>query len=214
MEPKTDLIVEVLSADMMGQLDVFWHYGGVFCMDSTQVGVFQEASQIISCCFLQHHDCTHLEVQIIPFTFLGYFTNEMHKGALANEELGAYLVSADLTETHHPQPVPLGFLDEPSFLQKFFTGGLSSYCGHHMCSPHCHLHQLQGQWQPGWPSCLLQPPFLLSSPHQLILPRGCPQLGPLPPACPCWYLCSCQSELEKQPIREHDRLFLRLHVVF
>ena len=57
---------------MVGQLDILWHKGYTFHMHSTQVGVFQEASKVILCCLLQHHDHLHLEVQIKPPIILGY----------------------------------------------------------------------------------------------------------------------------------------------
>ena len=69
-------------------------------MDGTQVGIFQEASYVILHCFLQHHDCMHLEVQVISLTFLGSFMNEACKGAFGDEELSAHLVPADLAESH------------------------------------------------------------------------------------------------------------------
>ena len=38
-KPKTDSIMEVLSTDMTGQLDIFQHDWDMFCMDGEQVGV-------------------------------------------------------------------------------------------------------------------------------------------------------------------------------
>ena len=52
----------MLSTDMMGQLNIFGHDCNAFHMDDTQVGIFQEAGQVILCCFLQCHDHVHLEV--------------------------------------------------------------------------------------------------------------------------------------------------------
>ena len=67
---KQTLVVEVLSADITSQLNILWHYGDAFWMDSTQVGIFQEAAQIVFSCFLQCHDCTHLEVYAVFCTHL------------------------------------------------------------------------------------------------------------------------------------------------
>ena len=44
--------MEVLSVDMMGQVDIFGHYCNAFCMDGAQMGVFQKASQVVFHCFL------------------------------------------------------------------------------------------------------------------------------------------------------------------
>ena len=104
---------KVLSTAMAGQLDVFQHDGNTFGMDSTQVCILQEAGQVIFGCLLQHHDCTHLEAQVIPFTCLCYLMDQACKRSLPNEELGALLVFPNHTESHCPWPVPLGFFNTP-----------------------------------------------------------------------------------------------------
>ena len=63
-ETETDLHV-VLSMDTVGQLDVFRHYGYMLRMYSTQVGIPQEASQVVLCSLLQCLECMHYEVQIM-----------------------------------------------------------------------------------------------------------------------------------------------------
>ena len=126
--PKLTLVVEVLSVDTIGQLNIFGHDHNAFCVDDTQVGIFQEASQVIPCCFLQCHDCTHLEVQVISPKFLGYLMHELCEGALANEELSAILVLADLVDSYNPWPVLPGPLHE-TFPRKLFLGGFSSHSG-------------------------------------------------------------------------------------
>ena len=113
--------MEVLSTDTTSQWDIFGHYCDVFHMDSTQVGIFQEAGQVILHCLLQHHDHMHLDVQVISSTFLEYLFNQTCKGAFVDEELSAHLVLADLVESHCPQLLPLGSLD-PGFLQEFLMG--------------------------------------------------------------------------------------------
>ena len=93
---------------MMGQLNIFEHDHNTFSMDGTQVGIFQEASQVLPCCFLQCHDHMHLEAQVIPPTFFGYFAGEMQEWAFADEELSILLILTDLAESHCPQLVPPG----------------------------------------------------------------------------------------------------------
>ena len=63
-------VMEVLSMDIMGELDIHGHYCNVLCMDCTKVGIFQEASQIVLCSFLQSYDHMHLEAQVIFPDFL------------------------------------------------------------------------------------------------------------------------------------------------
>ena len=60
---------------MAGQLDVFQHYGKAFHMYGKQVGIFQEANQVVFHCLLQHHDCVHLQAQVASSTILGYLMN-------------------------------------------------------------------------------------------------------------------------------------------
>ena len=98
----------MLSADRVGQLDVFGHYGYTLRMYTAQVSVLQEATQIILSGLLQHYDCMHSEVQIGLPTSLHDLTNEAHEGSLANEELSTLLVLVDLAESHCLQPVLLG----------------------------------------------------------------------------------------------------------
>ena len=48
--------------DMVDELDILGHYCNKLHMDCTKVGIFQEASQIVICSFLQSQDHVHLEV--------------------------------------------------------------------------------------------------------------------------------------------------------
>ena len=69
--------------DMMGELDILGHYCNTLLVDCTKVGILQEASQIVLCSFLQSQEYMHLEAQVIFTNFLGDFTDQMGKGALA-----------------------------------------------------------------------------------------------------------------------------------
>ena len=92
----------VLSTDMAGQLDVFRHYGHMLSMYSIQVGIFQEAGQIVFSGLLQHLDHAHLEVQIMCSIGLCYVMYQAHKRPLLDEELGTLLVLMYLVESHCP----------------------------------------------------------------------------------------------------------------
>ena len=120
------LKMEVLSTDMMGELDILGHYCNALHADCTKVSILQKAGQIILCSFLQSQDHTHLEVQIIFANFLGNFVDQMQKGALVHEELSALLELADLTEDYYPWPVLLGPLQHAS-LQELLSWGLASH---------------------------------------------------------------------------------------
>ena len=50
--------MEVLSTDMMGELDILGYYCDVLHVDHAKVGIFQEASQIVLCRFLKSYHCT------------------------------------------------------------------------------------------------------------------------------------------------------------
>ena len=93
---------------MVGQLDVFRHYGYTLSMYSTQVGIFQEAGQVVFGSLLQCLDCTHLKVQIMHHVSLCYLMDEAHKGLLMDEELSTLFVLAYLRESKFPQLVSLG----------------------------------------------------------------------------------------------------------
>ena len=178
-KPKTESIMEVLSADMTGQLDIFWHYCDVFLMDGTQVRVFQEAGQIVFCHFLQHHDHAHLEAQVISSAFLGYFMNEMWEGAFADKELGTHLVLADLRESHCSLTVPPGFL-QPSFSSGIPCRGLPpTLACLSMSPPPLPSAQAVGLVMTQVTS-LLPPTSVFSSSACPV--KGYPHLGSLPPS--------------------------------
>ena len=103
----------VLSTDTASQLDVFMHYGYMLSMCGTQVGIFQEAGQVLFSSLQQYLGCTHLEAQIELPVSLCYLTNQVCKAPFTNEVLGALLVLAYHVESHCPQVVPLVPLQSP-----------------------------------------------------------------------------------------------------
>ena len=95
---------------MVGQLDVFRHYGYMLSMCNTEVGILQEVSQVVLGSLLHCLDSMHLEVQIVLPISLGYLIEQAHEGSLTNEELSILLVLAYLMESHCCWPVPLIFI--------------------------------------------------------------------------------------------------------
>ena len=140
----------LLSMIMVGQVDVFRHYGYMLSIYSTQVSIFQEDGQIVFDSLLQHLDCAHLEAQIMCPICLCHLAEQACKGSLTDEKLSTLLVLTYLVESHNPWMVPLGPLQPP--LQNYLWGP-SYYCwpdaasfptgcqGPHLCH---HLSQQSG----------------------------------------------------------------------
>ena len=99
-----------LSADTAGQLDVLGHDGDTLGVDGAQVGVLEEADQVRLASLLKGHDGGALEAQV-GLEVLGDLTDQTLEGQLADQQLGALLVTTDLTESHGTGPVPVGLLD-------------------------------------------------------------------------------------------------------
>ena len=103
-------ILGTFATDPAGQLDVLGHDGHALGMDGAQVGVFKETDQVSLGGLLEGHDGRGLEPEV-GLEVLGDFTDQTLEGQLADEELCALLVTADLTEGHGTGPVPVGVLD-------------------------------------------------------------------------------------------------------
>ena len=99
-----------LSADTAGQLDVLGHDGHTLSVDGAQVGVLEETDQVSLAGLLQSHDGGALEAQV-GLEVLGDLTDQTLEGQLADQQLGALLVTTDLTESDGTGPVPVGLLD-------------------------------------------------------------------------------------------------------
>ena len=98
-----------LSADTSCQLDVLWHDGDTLGVDGAQVGVLEQTDEVGLAGFLQGHDGRALETQV-GLEVLGDLTDQTLEGQLADEELGGFLVSSDLTESDGAGPVSVGLL--------------------------------------------------------------------------------------------------------
>ena len=91
-------------------MDVLGHDGHTLGVDGAQVGVLEEADQVSFAGLLQSHDGGRLEAQV-GLEVLGDLTYQALEGQLADEELSALLVTADLAECDGTGPVPVWLLD-------------------------------------------------------------------------------------------------------
>ena len=102
-----------LSADSAGQLNVLGHDGDALGMDGAQVGVFKKTNEVSLASFLKSHDSRTLETQI-GLEVLSDLSHKTLEGQLADEQLGRFLVTTDLTESDCTRPVTMRFLDSTS----------------------------------------------------------------------------------------------------
>jgi histone H3 len=102
-----------LATDPAGQLDVLGHDGHTLGMDGAQVGVLEETNQVGLASLLQGHDSRALEAQV-SLEVLGDLTDQTLEGQFPDQQLGALLVTTDLTESHCAGPVTMGLLDTTS----------------------------------------------------------------------------------------------------
>ena len=108
------------TTDTAGKLDVLGHDGDTLGVDGAQVGVLEETDQVSLAGLLKGHDRRALEAQI-GLEILSDFTDKTLEWQLADEELGALLVTTDLTESHCTGPVTMGLL--------YATGGWGALTG-------------------------------------------------------------------------------------
>ncbi len=76
-------------------------------MDGGQVGVLEQAHQVGLSSLLQGQHCAALEAQV-GLEVLGDLTHQALEGQLADQQLRALLVLADLTQSHGSRAVPAG----------------------------------------------------------------------------------------------------------
>ena len=105
--------LSTFTTDAAGELNVLGHDGDTLGMDGTQVGVLKESNEVSLRGFLEGHDSRGLEAEV-SLEILGDLTDETLEGEFPDEELGALLVTADLTESHSTGPVAMGLLDTSS----------------------------------------------------------------------------------------------------
>ena len=99
-----------LSADSAGQLNVLGHDGDALGMDGAQVGVFKQTNKVSLASFLKGHNSGALETQI-GLEILSDFSHKTLEGQFADQQLGRFLVTTDLTKSDCTRPVTMRFLD-------------------------------------------------------------------------------------------------------
>lgn len=98
-----------LSTNTPGQLDVLGHNRDALGMDGAQVGVLEQTDEVSLAGLLQSHDSGALEAQV-SLEVLCDLTHQTLEGELADEQLGALLVTTDLPKGDGAGPVTVGFL--------------------------------------------------------------------------------------------------------
>ena len=130
--------LRAFATDAACQLDVFWHDGNTLGVDGAQVGVFEKTNKVGFGCFLKCKNSGTLESKV-GFEVLGDFTYQSLEWKLADQKIGRFLVSADLTKGNSSRPVSVWFLYTASgwgrfagsfgcqlLAWSFATGGLAS----------------------------------------------------------------------------------------
>ena len=97
------------AADTTSELDVLGHDGHTLGVDGAQVCVLEETDEVGLASLLKSHDCRALEAKI-GLEVLSDLTNQALERQLADEQLGALLVTTDLTKSDGTGPVTMRFL--------------------------------------------------------------------------------------------------------
>ena len=101
------------SADSAGQLNVLGHDGDTLGVDGAQVGVFKQTNKVSLASFLKSHYRGALKTQIC-LEVLSDFSHKTLEGQLADQQLGGFLITTDLTKSDCTRPVTMRFLDSTS----------------------------------------------------------------------------------------------------
>ena len=98
-----------LAADTASQLDILGHDCDTLGVDGAQVGVLKQTDKVGFGGFLESHNGRRLEAKI-GLEVLGDFTDQTLEGQLPDQELGALLVTTDLTKSDGSGPVSVWLL--------------------------------------------------------------------------------------------------------
>ena len=112
--------LSTLATDAASQLDVLGHDCHTLGMDSTQVGILKQTHQVGLGSFLECHDSRGLEAKV-SLEILSNLTHQALERQLPDQQFGALLVTADLTESHGTRPVTVGLLHTSSDLRAAFV---------------------------------------------------------------------------------------------
>ena len=119
---RSTISLRALSTNAAGQLDVLGHDGHTLGMDGAQVGVLEQTNQVGLRRLLQGQHGRTLETQV-GLKVLGDLADQALERQLADQQLSALLVAADLTQSHGTGPVAMRLLHTTSGWRAL-TGGL------------------------------------------------------------------------------------------
>jgi len=120
---KVRTALRTLSADAAGQLNVLGHDGDTARVDGAQVRVLEKADQVGLGGLLQGGDGSALEAKV-GLEVLGNLADKALEGQLADQQLRALLVAADLAQGDCAGPEPMGLLDAASRARNLLAGSL------------------------------------------------------------------------------------------
>ena len=121
MEKRVNYFLGTFATDSAGQLNVLGHDGDTLGVDGAEVGILEKADEVSLRGLLEGHDGRALEAEV-SLEILGNLTDETLEGELADEKLGGFLVSPDLTESNGSGPVTMGLLNSTSSGGRFASG--------------------------------------------------------------------------------------------
>jgi len=101
--------LRALATDAAGQLDVLGHDGDALGVNGAQVGVLKETNQVGLACLLQRRDGLALKTQV-GLEVLGNLADQALERQLANQQLGALLVAANLAQGNGARAVAMRLL--------------------------------------------------------------------------------------------------------
>ena len=110
-----------LTANATGELYILWHNGDTLGVDGAKVCVLEEANEVSLGGLLKSHDGRGLEAEI-GLEVLGDLAHQALEGELPDEQLGALLVTSDLTKGNSSRPVTVGLLDSSSSRSRLASG--------------------------------------------------------------------------------------------
>ena len=102
-----------LAPDAARELDVLRHDRHALGVDCAQVGVLEQCHEVRLRRLLQSHEGMRLEAPVV-LEVLGDLTHEALEGELADQEIRALLVLADLAQGDGAGPEAFGLLDTAS----------------------------------------------------------------------------------------------------
>lgn len=89
--------LSTLTTNTTSQLNVLRHDGDTLCMDSAQVGIFEQADKVRLCSFLQGKNCGALETKI-RLEILRDFPHKTLERQFTDEQVGRFLIATDFTK--------------------------------------------------------------------------------------------------------------------